>query len=562
MTIACLSVFLSVGLGQKKPAFRSPVDGDIRLSGTFGELRSNHFHTGIDIKSRNGRGGDPILAVAEGYVSRIRLSAVGYGRALYIQHPNGYTTVYAHLDRFHPELEKKIRIYQEAWQTAHLDLYPLPEDWCVAAGDTIGFMGNSGSSAGPHLHFEVRHTLTEAPLNPLQWLFDYELGSRPFARQLKMVRLDEQGTVVEENSYRLKYQEGDFVPVIGALRLPEGIYGWSVQAIQPFNHGRNKNGLYSLESYVNGDLQYAVCMDSLPFHLNRYINAHIDYPMYCQAKQSLHSLFARPHQEASCLRFDKDRGTLRLSDSSTYEVRIRLSGIEGQSANVRFTLGVEDAEHSALPKEPAGQRVHPFEDFEYSDEYIAFHAKPYTFYSAHVLEISTVCENKDGHSLPTVTLDTDCHPFHTSAELRFLDLPSWEDSLRAKMYVGRWEDGHWVDVGGHWEDNDVVAKVREEGQYRICIAGSPPKLVGGGPAFRLGQQVSFRVQPNTPSQFRVKDIQIRVSYGGQFLPFSYDKKFQRLSLTIPREGRVEDRLHIELADRWGQSQSYSFPIIQ
>ena len=561
-----LIFFLLLGSGwlfaqSTSSPFVSPVHGKIRLSGTFGELRSNHFHTGIDIKSRNGRGGDPILAVADGYVERIRLSAVGYGRALYITHPNGYTSVYAHLDRFHPELEKFIFGLQKAHESAHLDIYPLAETFCFSQGDTIGYMGNSGSSAGPHLHFEIRETVSEIPVNPLKWAFPYYKGSPPYARFIKLYRFDSEGRIHEEKKIPLIRRGREFYLKEEKIEVRPGRYAWAVQAFQPFNKWRNKNGVYALESYVDSVLQFAVCMDRLPFPLNRYINAHIDYPMFCRGQPSMHSLFARPNQEASCIRFDKDRGTILLSDSSSHKVQIRLSDIGGQSADVQFTIeGRATKEVSAFEKQQE-QRVNPFEVFRYADDHIVFLADSHTFYSAHPLEISTTCENKGGQYLPTAYLDTDCHPFHKSVKLRFLDLPSWPDSLRAKVYVGRWEDRSWIDAGGHWEGNDFVAKVREEGQYRICVAGSPPELIGVGRAFHPGQRVTFRVQPNTPSQFRVKDIQIKVTYRGQFLPFSYDKKYSRLFLTIPEEWKGKDSLRIELADRWGQSQSYSFPVI-
>ncbi|NBB88635.1 MAG: hypothetical protein GVX96_02460, partial [Bacteroidetes bacterium] len=424
-----------------------------------------------------------------------------------------------------------------------------------------GFMGNSGSSVGPHLHFEVRHTESEAPLNPLRWFSDYIHGDRPFAGKLKIYQVGERGNVLAEYAYRLRRIGGDFVLANGRIELPEGRYGWAVQAIQPFNQWRNKNGLYALESSVDGNLLYAVCMDSLPFDLNRYINAHIDYPLYCKGKQRLHSLFARPHQETSCVRYDQDRGLFLLSDSSSHQVRIHLSDIEGQSAEVRFRLKAKkDNSPNEVVDSKEGQ-VDPFSTFSYSDDYVRFHARPKTFYSQHPLEISTVCEKGPAGLLPTAYVDTDCHPFHKSAELRFLDLPYRPDSVREKWYLGHRQDGNWVDIGGYWEGNDFVAQVRKEGQYRICLAGPPPELVTRSRAFRSGRQASFRVQAGTPSQFRVKDIDIRVTYGGKFLPYSYDKKGSRLSLTLPEDGGAKDSLRIKLADRWGQSRAYSFPVL-
>ena len=542
--------------GQERPTFISPIGGEIRLSGTFGELRSNHFHTGIDIKSRDGRGGDPILAAADGYLERIRISAVGYGRAIYIAHPNGYSTVYAHLDRFHPDIESRISDFQKKHHSAHFDLYPLAECWCVARGDTIGFMGNSGSSAGPHLHFEVRHTESETPINPLHWHFPYQKGSKPYARKLILYQFTDGGGVLRDRTYTLVNHMGDFKPRAGKLKVPPGRYGWAIQAIHPFNRWRNKNGLYALESYVNGTLHYAVCMDSLPFHLNRYINAHVDYPLYCGTKQSTHSLFARPHQEASCLRFDGERGTVLVLDSSSHRIEMELSGIEGTTSKVEFVLEGRSPESAPKPEPKSGEQVSPFQTYRYSDNYISFTAPSQTFYSSHPIRISSVCEIQNSQLLPTATVETDCHPFHKRAELRFTQATEWPDSLRDKVFVGRFDGGRWIDVGGGWEEDDFVVWINQEGDYRMCLPGPPPEIQTRMNTVRPGQRAFFQVKPQTESAFRIKDIRINIFYRNHFLPYSYDKKYQRVGFDVPIDWTARDTLKIVVSDRWGQSSTY------
>ncbi len=552
---------LTVINGQERPIFTSPVGGEMRLSGTFGELRSNHFHTGIDIKSKNGRGGDAILAAADGYIERIRISAVGYGRALYIAHPNGYSTVYAHLDRFHPDIETRIRVFQKKHHSAHFDLYPLDESWCVALGDTIAFMGNSGSSAGPHLHFEVRHTESEAPINPLHWQFPYQNGSKPYARQLKLYRLDTLGVVVSVKTVPLQNHMGHFKPKAESISVPPGRYGWAVQAVHPFNQWRNQNGLYSIENYIDSTLTYAVCMDSLPFHLNRYINAHIDYPLYCTGRRQNHTLFARPHQKAACLRFDDDRGIWEVQDSSLHKVKIILSDIEGTTAHVDFQLSGLEAGESASTNKLTEEMGSPFEVFEYEDQHITFRAPAHTFYSAHPIRISSQCEVEGNKNLPTVEIETDCHPFHQSAELRFTSLGAWPDSLRQKLFLGFYEDGAWVDKGGYWSGDEFVGQVRKEGQYRLSFPGLAPEIKISSTALRPGRNFTFRIRPHTKSSFRIKDIQIRITHDGQFIPFLYDKKYQRVQLRIPEDWKEDDLLIIRIADRWGQVRKYQLPMI-
>ena len=151
-----------------KDYFRMPVDmATVRLSGTFGELRSNHFHTGIDISSATGSIGQPVFATADGFLDRVKVQESGYGKALYIKHPNGYTTVYAHLDKFSPAVERYVKEVQYKRERFGVDLYPTDGVFQVKKGEQIGNMGNSGSSQGPHLHFEIRRSSNQKALNPL-----------------------------------------------------------------------------------------------------------------------------------------------------------------------------------------------------------------------------------------------------------------------------------------------------------------------------------------------------------------------------------------------------------
>ena len=135
--------------------FESPLEIPLILSGTFGELRSNHFHSGMDIKTHQQTGLN-VLASASGYVSRIKVSHFGYGKALYVQHPNGYTSVYAHLKEFAPEIEAYIKERQYAKESYEIEVFPEADELPVKQGEVIAYSGNSGGSGGPHLHFEIR----------------------------------------------------------------------------------------------------------------------------------------------------------------------------------------------------------------------------------------------------------------------------------------------------------------------------------------------------------------------------------------------------------------------
>ena len=151
--------------------FASPLDIPLLLSGNFGELRPNHFHAGVDFKTQ-GKEGLNIYTIKEGYVSRIKVGAYGYGKALYVTHPNGYTSVYAHLQKFSPVIEAYVKKHQYAKKTFEIEIYPKANELLLKKGEVLGLGGNTGSSAGPHLHFEIRDSSAKA-VNPL--LFGYEI---------------------------------------------------------------------------------------------------------------------------------------------------------------------------------------------------------------------------------------------------------------------------------------------------------------------------------------------------------------------------------------------------
>ena len=179
-TIASLFFFISICNGQSnypQNYFSSPLDIDLILSGSFAELRNNHFHSGLDIKTQ-GREGLKIYASASGYVSRIKISRYGYGKALYIKHPNGYTSVYAHLQKFSPEIEAYVKKRQYQGETFELELFPKAGILKVLDRQLIAFSGNTGGSGGPHLHFEIRDN-QERPLNPLTFGFDIKDTTPP-----------------------------------------------------------------------------------------------------------------------------------------------------------------------------------------------------------------------------------------------------------------------------------------------------------------------------------------------------------------------------------------------
>ena len=181
LIVSCFS-FCNAQTPYPQDYFSSPLDITLVLSGTFAELRSNHFHSGLDIKT-GGKQGLKTYAAASGYVSRIKISRYGYGKALYITHPNGYTTVYAHLQKFSSTIEAYVKKQQYKQETFEIELFPKAEDLKISAKEIIAYTGNTGGSGGPHLHFEIRDK-QERPMNPMLFGFDIKDTTKPMVYEL------------------------------------------------------------------------------------------------------------------------------------------------------------------------------------------------------------------------------------------------------------------------------------------------------------------------------------------------------------------------------------------
>ncbi|MGY8946421.1 MAG: M23 family metallopeptidase, partial [Flavobacteriales bacterium] len=176
--------------------FSNPLEIPLILNGNFGESRSNHFHSGIDIKTQL-KEGFKVLSVADGYISRIKIAHGGFGKAIYVNHPNGYTTVYAHLKKFNNSIEKYVKRFQYKKQSYEVDIYLKPNNLKVINNEVIGLSGNTGSSSGPHLHFETRKTLNQKALNPLMFGIEIKDTRRPIVNSLYLYKKDKSGYISE-----------------------------------------------------------------------------------------------------------------------------------------------------------------------------------------------------------------------------------------------------------------------------------------------------------------------------------------------------------------------------
>ncbi|PWH82644.1 peptidase M23 [Algibacter marinivivus] len=316
------SCFLDAQNNYPQDYFSNPLDVPLILSGTFAELRSNHFHSGLDIKTQQ-RTGLKVKAAASGFVSRIKIAHYGYGKALYITHPNGYTTVYAHLSKFSPDIEAYIKAKQYENESYEIELFPKAEDLPVLKDNLVAYSGNSGGSGGPHLHFEIRDK-QERPMNPMLFGIDIKDTSNPIIKSVYAYPLDENSFINSKNTKQkirlTPLKNGDYnaenIEAIGNIGFAIGTYDRQDLAA-------NSNGVYNIQTFVNGSRNFEIDFKRFSFDETKHINQLIDYEHFSTKKQRIQKLF-RKNNPLSLFKSTLNDGIIKIEDStySVYKIRV------------------------------------------------------------------------------------------------------------------------------------------------------------------------------------------------------------------------------------------------
>ncbi|HLU80437.1 MAG TPA: M23 family metallopeptidase [Flavobacteriaceae bacterium] len=463
----CLPLFLKAQHSISTDAFINPLDIPIILSGSFGELRSNHFHSGIDIKTEQ-RIGLPVRAVGTGYVSRINIKPWGFGYALYIQHPNGFSSVYAHLNDFAPKIKKYVRKLQYARESWEIEEYLEPDELPVEQGEIIAYSGNTGSSGGPHLHFEIREG--SIPMNPL--LFGYEIpDSRPPLIQSLFVYPIGDSAYVENSATRKKLR---LIPDgKNAYRTEEiqalGEIGFGISTVDRFDGAYNKNGVYKIESFCNGSKNLEIVFDKFSFAETRYINRMIDYSYYKEYKNRVQKLFVQPNNPLSVYKHVVDKGLIDIQNENDYIYEIKVSDIQGNTSTIKIPIKGIKLKNINFPEVvktnyyALANNATVFEEGKF-DVYIPEGA----LYENTYLDISI-----DGE---TIHLHNDKTPLHKNISIG-IDISNYEDPARQKLCFARtypWGSKYYSNT--YREKNRLTTHTRTFGTYTLTIDDKPPTV--------------------------------------------------------------------------------------
>ncbi|RYE05263.1 MAG: M23 family metallopeptidase, partial [Sphingobacteriaceae bacterium] len=439
-------------------------------AGTFGELRPNHFHSGLDFKT-NQRTGYPVHAVAEGFVSRLRVQYGGFGLAVYISHPNGYTTVYGHLERVTPELAKIIKDYQYKNHIYEADFELQPTQAPLQKGDVFAWSGNAGASAGPHVHFEIRDTQTEQTINPqlfgliipdrvppsITAIYAYHLNGKPFnentAKQLLPI-------VGAAGNYRLKTAS----PI-----LLSGEKAFGITTNDMNSTSMNRNGIYSIQLNEDDKIVYQFTIDRFAFDQTHAINSHLDYPAFLNSGRYIQKSFVDPGNQIGLYNGTQNRGIINFNDDAIHDLEYIVKDAAGNTSTLKFQVkSVLPVAETVILKETLYKVTQ--QNIFTTDQVKVIFAES-VLYENLQLAYSTLPQKAGGYSV-VHRIHNRFTPLHSNADL-------W---IKPDVSLGNYADKALIistqhgAQGGFFADGYVKTKIKSFGDYYIALDTIAPVI--------------------------------------------------------------------------------------
>jgi len=516
-------------LGQNKTDFVSPLDLPFSLSGTFGEPRNTHFHLGIDIKTQ-GKEGWEVKSIAPGYISRIRVSLGGYGKALYIDHPDQTSSVYAHLKKFSPKIEAYIKSIQYEKESYTFQQFPNKGEFKISAGEVIGYSGNTGSSSGPHLHFEIRDTESQKPLNPLLFNLPIKDSQRPQIQELYLFYPQKNNTLTYSEFVSLnKVNDSTYhTPVINS----SGKIGLGLRMFDRQDLSYSRNGIYKARLDINGKTIVRYEFDQLEYFDSEKLFLNVDYPTFKQKKNKIQKLFFQNHKPLTFMKSLTDEGLFNIVIGKSYQVRVVIEDFSGNASYIE--MYIEGVKKKIPNKKLEGKLIEPRLDYilTFNDKEVFFPKK--TFFESVIIQIK---EAKN-----TISIGPNLFPFKTSYEIQFKT--NEKDTLKLRQTFIAKKTGKKLSYlptnldKDHWK-----TKVKDMGNFTLARDSVAPKISPSN--FRPNQWLSkFKfIKINISDDFSgIKSYKGTIN--GQWALFEYEPK--RKLLTYDFSDKVFDQAKHEL----------------
>ncbi|RLD62688.1 MAG: M23 family peptidase [Bacteroidetes bacterium] len=543
--------------------FRSPLDIPLRLTGNFGELRSNHFHSGIDIKTQ-GVIGLKVYAVADGYVSRIKISPFGYGKAMYISHPNGIVSVYGHLHEFNIQLDKYVKYKQYMNKSYSIDIFPEKNEIPVRKGDVIALSGNSGTSGGPHLHFELRNSKTEHPINPLLFKFNIIDKIKPRIYKTYIYPLNPNSYVnnsINKKTFSVTGNNGKYFLKEKDTIIVHGEIGFALKAYDYLNNSYNKCGVYSIKLKVDNNLIFYNKFDEFSFSETKNIKSYMDYNESIRHKNRFHKCFLDPNNDISIYKNIINRGIVNFNDNKTHNINFTIKDVYDNTSTLDFVIKSSSKENSSIDTSyKQCTQVMPYEKINFfTDDDIKIFFPENSLFDTLFFQFNK-SEAVAGSLSPVYHIHNCYTPIKNKYSLS-IKIGSLPDSLVNKTIIAYVDKKNKIyAIGKKWnhEQNFVEVKTNKLGNFTIAIDTVPPKIIPYN--FTINTDLSNL----NKIKFKIKDTLSGIdTYNGyidnQWVLFEYDAKKNLLTYVFDEKISKKNNhtLKLTVTDRVGNKKTYS-----
>lgn len=542
-----------------KNYFINPLDIPITLAGTFGEIRTDHYHTGIDIRTDE-REGLPVHAVADGYISRIVVSPYGYGNALYITHPNGYITLYGHLSRFNTTISNFVKSKQYAEEKYTQDITVAAGQFNVKQGDTIAFSGSTGAAEGPHLHFEIRNTKNDDPINPLLAGYSVVDNLAPVIKGIAIYPLNDSSNVNGKhqplyiktekinNRYQLIYSNG--IKAYGSV-------GVGISCYDIAESSDNRNGPYVKLLIDNNDTIYYSRMDMLSFATSRFVNGHIDYAAMHDRIDTIEYSFLQDNDRLNIYKRLVNKGRINFKSNIAHTLEYVISDFNGNTSTLAFNVQ-SDGKKSAIYHDTAKYvaLANWKTPFSYSTEGMKIQIPAGALFNTMRFHYAIDSSKSNFEISPIYDIQDENTPLSANYTLMIKPKPDLPDSLMKKAVVVRLEGDRKVSIGGTWSNGYMTIHPKSFGRYVIMIDLYRPVIkpvnIFKGKDMGHEKEIAFEVTDNLSG---VKYF--RGTVDGKWILMEFNPKKDQVYYTFDEHvGKGLHHLRLVVSDEVGNTSVY------